>query len=278
MPLPYGQGASTLIASPSIAYPGLVLQRILTKEAINLAGSNVQVHSIIIDTVTPSTLYSISVNGFDASVTSPATVTMAQLQAQIIDRLSTIPGISGNFTIAAAGASTIGLTATQLAPNVPMVLGSGFLAVPLYGVASNFSKRVRFGRIVTGRPSWIDGMQVAGLPTAATEKVLGATQYSHGLVRDQNGLDGFVSGDPMSLVKSGQLWMEFSSAVVNPAATGSLYYRSVIDPADPEGSGKLAFGTSAPAGHTLLPGTWSLDSQTSTIADGRIVGLVTLSV
>lgn len=275
MPLPYGQGAQTLITNPSIAYPGLCLQRVLTKEAINLAGAAAQVINISIGVLTPSTLYSISINGVDASVTSPATVTMVQLQTQIIDRLSTIPSISGNYTITPSGSATIVLTATQVGFNAVAIVGAG---LSTSNIPSTTARRIRFGRIVTGRPTWIDNLQVAGLPTATTEKVLGATQYSHGLARDQSGLDGFTSGDTMSIVKSGQIWMEFSAPVVNPAAAGVLYYRSVPDVADPEGSGKLAFGTSAPTDHTLLPGTWSLDSATSTIADGRIVGLVTLSV
>lgn len=275
MPLPYGQSIATLISSPQIAYPGLVLQRDITKEAINLAGAAAQVVTIVIGTLTASTVYTITINGISTSVTSAASGTMAQLQAQIVDRLSTIPSISGNFAITTTGSDTVILTATSIAPNSTVAVGA---LLTVTNTASTVAKRIRFGRIVTGRPQWIDNLQVAGLPSASTEKVLGATQYSHGNARDQGTLGGFISGDTMSLIKSGQIWMEFSSMIVAPAAAGVLYYRSVADVNDPEGSGRLAFGTSAPTDHTLLPGTWSLDTATSTIADGRIVGLVTISV
>lgn len=275
MPLPYGQGASTLINAPSIAYPGLCVQRSLTKGTINLAGVAAQVITITIAAPVPSTVYSATIDGNNVSVTTPATVTAAQLQTQIIDRLSTIPSISGSFTIAAGTSTTIILTSTFPSYSVLATSGAG-LTIAI--TAPTTARRIRFGRILTGRPLWVETLQVAGLPTGSTEKVLGATQYSHGLVRDPGGLDGFVSGDSMSLVKEGQIWMEFSAPVVSPSSAGALYYRSVPDSTDLEGSGKLAFGITAPTDHTLLPGTWSLDSLTSTIADGRIVGLVTISV
>lgn len=270
----YGQGGQTTITNPSIAVPGLVNQRVMTKEVINLMGSAPQVITITIGSPAPATLYSIMVNGASASFTTPATITAADLQVLIIERLSVLPEVSGNFKIEAVSTTAVKLTAFVVGFDAVVAIGA---PMTVTNITSKLSGRVAFGRIVTGRSEWHDGLQVSGLPTAATEKVLGATQFSHGLAREVSGLDGFSHGEAMSLVTIGQMWMEFDAMVMSPAAGSALYYKSTKTTADQE-SGKLYFGATPPADYTLLPGVSSLDSATSTIADGRVVGLVTLSV
>lgn len=270
----YGQGGQTAIMPPSIAVPGLVNQRVITKEVVNLMGSTPQVITITIGSPAPATLYSILVNGASASFTTPATITAADLQALIIERLSVLPEVSGNFKIEPVSTTAVKLTAFVVGFDAVVAIGA---PMTVTNATSKLSGRVPFGRIVTGRLEWQDGLQVAGLPTSPTEKVLGATQFSHGLAREVSGLDGFSHGDAMSLVTVGQLWMEFNAMVVNPAAGSAMYYKSAKTATDQE-SGKLYFGATPPSDYTALPGVSALDSATTTIADGRVVGLVTLSV
>ena len=271
----YGQGGQTSLTPPSIAVPGLVLQRAMTKEAINLIGAAAQVITITVGIPAASTLYMITVNGGVASFTTPAAITATDLQTLIIDRLSVNPQISGSYRIEAISTTGVRLTALVIGfDGLVSVIGG---ATSFTNVTSVIASRCAFGRIVSGVPEWSDGLQIAGLPISAANKVLGATQFSHGLVRDLNGLDGFVHADAMSLVKSGVIWMEFNAMVVAPAIGSVLSYRSVKTGGDVE-SGKLAFGLTPPTGYTLLPGVSSLDSETTTIADGRVVGLISLSV
>jgi hypothetical protein len=270
----YGQGGQTSITKPSIAVPGLVNQRVMTKEVVNLMGSAAQVVTITIGAPAPATLYSIVVNGASASFTTPAAITAADLQALIIERLSVLPEVSGNYKIEPVSTTGVKLTAFVVGFDAVVAIDA---PMTFTNATSKLSGRVAFGRIVTGRAEWKDGLQVAGLPTAATEKVLGATQFSHGLAREVSGPNGFSHGDAMSLVTIGQVWMEFGAMVVNPPAGSALYYKSTKTAADQE-SGKLYFGATPPADYTVLPGVSSLDSEPTTIADGRVVGLVTLSV
>ena len=270
----YGQGGQTSVAAPSIAVPGLVLQRAMTKEAINLMGAAAQVITITVGIPAVSTLYTIAVNGGVVSFTTPAAITATELQTLIIDRLSVNPQISGSYRIEAISTTGVRLTALVIGfDGLVSVVGG---ATSFTNVTSVIASRVAFGRIISGLPEWSDGLQIAGLPVSAANKVLGATQFSHGGVRELNGLDGFFHGDAMSLVVSGVMWMEFNAPVVAPAVGSVLSYRSVKT-GDAE-SGKLAFGLTPPTGYTLLPGLSSLDSETTTIADGRVVGLISLSV
>ena len=270
-----GQGAQTLIGSASIAVPGLVLQRAITKSTINLMGAAAQVITITLGTPAPSTLYSIAIGSAAVSFTTPATVTAAGLQGLIVDRLSLIPQISGNYRIELISTTDVKLTAITVGLDA---VASAASPLTLTNVPSSVASRVPFGRIVSGRSAWVDGQQIAGLPIASTDKVLGATQFSHGMYRDVAGPDGFAHGDAMSLVKSGMLWMEFNAMVVAPAAGSILYYKSVKNSAFDLAAGMLYFGTAPTSDYTALPGVSSLDSETSTIADGRVVGLISLSV
>ena len=270
----YGQGGQTSVAAPSIGVPGLVLQRARTKEAINLMGAAAQVITITVGIPAVSTLYTIAVNGGVVSFTTPAAITATELQTLIIDRLSVNPQISGSYRIEAISTTGVRLTALVIGfDGLVSVVGG---ATSFTNVTSVIASRVAFGRIVAGVPEWSDGLHVAGLPVSAANKVLGATQFSHGGVRELNGLDGFAHGDAMSLVVAGVIWMEFNAPVVAPAVGSVLSYRSVKT-GDAE-SGKMAFGLTPPTGYTLLPGLSSLDSETVTIADGRVVGLISLSV
>lgn len=271
----YGLGGQTAIVAPSIAVPGLVVQRSMSREVVNLGGAAPQVITITIGTPAPSTLYSIVINGANASFTTPSAITAADLQALIVDRLSMQPAISGNFRIELVSTTGIRLTALQIGNDVAVAIGS---PMTVTNTTSALASIVPFGRIVTGRSGFDDGLTIAGLPTAATEKVLGATQFSHGLYREMGQLEGFNHGDAMSLISTGTIWMEFGAMVPETIAAGSaLYYQSVKSGADQQ-SGKLYFGATPPSGYTLLPGVCSLESPTSTIADGRVVGLVSLSV
>ena len=270
----YGQGGQSTITPPSIGVPGLVLQRARTKEAINLMGAAAQVITITIGTPAVSTLYTIAVNGGIVSFTTPAAITATELQTLIIDRLSVNPMISGSYRIEAISTTGVRLTALVIGfDGLVSVVGG---ATSFTNVTSVIASRCAFGRIVTGIPEFSDGLQIAGLPISAANRVLGATQFSHGGYRELNGLDGFAHGDAMSLVVAGVMWMEFASMVVAPAVGSLLSYRSV-KAGDPE-SGKMAFGLTPPTNFTLLPGLSTLDSETVTIADGRVVGLISLSV
>ena len=270
----YGQGGQTTITPPSIAVPGLVLQRARTKEAINLIGAAAQVITITIGIPAVSTVYTIAVNGGIVSFTTPAAVTAVELQTLIIDRLSLNPQISGSYRVEAISTTGVRLTALVIGfDGLVSVVGG---ATSFTNVTSVIASRCAFGRIVSGVPEFSDGLQIAGLPISAANRVLGATQFSHGLVRELNGLDGFSHGDAMSLVTSGVMWMEFAAMVVAPAVGSVLSYRSVKT-GDPE-SGKMAFGLTPPTNFTLLPGLSTLDSETSMLADGRVVGLISLSV
>lgn len=271
----YGQGGQSTITPPSIAVPGLVLQRAMTKEAINLIGAVPQIITITIGTPAASTLYTIAVNGATVSFTTPTTITATDLQTLMLDRLAVSPQISGTYRVEAISTTGIRLTGLVIGYDTPVNVVGG--ATSFTNVTSTIASRCAFGRIVAGVPAWSDGLQIAGLPLSATNKVLGATQFSHGGIREINGLDGFAHADAMSLVKSGVMWMEFNAMVVAPAVGSMLFYRSNKTSGDPE-SGKLAFGLTAPTDYTLLPGQSSLDSDTVTIADGRVVGLISLSV
>jgi len=270
-----GQGAQTLIGSASIAVPGLVLQRAITKASINLMGAAAQVITITLGTPAPSTLYSIAIGGGVVSFTTPATITAAGLQGLIVDRLSVIPQISGNYKIELISTTDVKLTALTVGLDAVVSVGS---PLTVTNATSSVASRVPFGRIVSGRSAWVDGLQVAGLPVSAADKVLGATQFSHGGYREVAGPDGFGHADAMSLVKSGALWMEFNAMVVAPAAGSILYYKSIKNSASDLAAGMLYFGTAPTSDYTALPGVSSLDSETSTIADGRVVGLISLSV
>ena len=271
-----GQGAQTLIGSASIAVPGLVTQRAITKSVINSMGAAPQVITITIGTPSPSTLYSIAIGGGSVSFTTPATITTTAFQQLIVDRLSVIPQVSGNFKIEIVANTWIVLTALTAGLDAVVVIGS---SLTYTNATSSMASRVPFGRIVAGRPNWVDGLQVAGLPILSTDKALGATQFSHGLFRDVAGPDGFNNADVMSLVKSGSLWMEFSSMVSYPAPSYSLlYYKSIKTNASDMATGMLYYGGSPTSEYTALPGVSSLDSETTTLADGRIVGLVSISV
>ena len=270
-----GQGAQTLVGSASVAVPGLVLQRITSKTVINLMGAAAQVITITLGTPAPSTLYSIAIGGGVVTFTTPSTITAAALQSLIVDRLSVIPQISGNYKIELISTTDVKLTALTVGLDAIVAIAS---PLTFTNVTSTIASRVPFGRIVSGRPVWSDSLQIAGLPISASDKVLGATQFSHGLYRDVAGPDGFGHADAMSLVKSGMLWMEFNAMVVAPAASSILYYKSIKNNAADLAAGMLYFGTSPTSDYTALPGTSSLDSETTTIADGRVVGLISLSV
>jgi len=271
-----GQGGQTFIGSASIAVPGLVTQRGLTKSVINLMGASAQVITITLGTPIPSNLYSLSIAGTAVSFMSSATVTAAGLQSLLVDRLSVLPQISGNYRIELISTTDVKLTALTVGLDVVVAVTA---PLTLTNVTSAMASRVPFGRIVTGSSAFSDGLQIAGLPISATDKVLGATQFSHGMYRDLGGPDGFAHADAMSLLKSGVLWVEFSAMVLNPAPAGSaLYYKSIkLSPTD-RASGQLYYGTAPTSDYTLLPGVSSLDSETTTIADGRVVGLISLSV
>lgn len=271
----YGQGGQSTITPPSIAVPGLVLQRALTKEAINLIGAVPQIITITIGTPAASTLYTITVNGGTVSFTTPAAITATDLQTLILDRLAVNPQISGTYRVEAISTTGVRLTGLVIGYDTPVSVVGG--ATTFTNVTSTIASRCAFGRIVSGIPAWSDGLQIAGLPLSAANKVLGATQFSHGGIREVNGPDGFAHGDAMSLVKSGVIWVEFNAMVVSPAVGSALYYRSAKTAPDAE-SGKLYFGLTPPTDYTLLPGVSSLDSETTTIADGRVVGLISLSV
>lgn len=270
-----GQGAQTLIGSASIAVPGLVLQRAITKASINLMGASPQVITITIGTPTPVTAYSIAIGGGVVAFTTPSTITTAAFQQLIVDRLSVIPQISGNYKIEIIANTWIVLTALTVGLDVVVSIASSLVYT---NVTSSMASRVPFGRIVSGRSAWVDGLQVAGLPLSATDRVLGATQFSHGMYRDVAGPDGFVHADAMSLLKSGVLWMEFNAMVVAPVAGSALYYKSIKNSAVDLASGMLYYGATPAADYTALPGVSSLDSETTTLADGRVVGLISLSV
>ena len=271
-----GQNGQTLIGSASIAVPGLVLQREITKSVINLVGASAQIITITMGTPSPSTVYSLSIGGGSISFTTPSTITAAALQSLIVDRLSVIPQVSGNFKIELISTTDIKLTALTIGLDAVVSIGA---PLTFTNVTSSVASRVPFGRIISGRSAWSDGLQIAGLPISATDKVLGATQFSHGMFRDLGGPDGFNHADAMSLLKSGALWMEFNAMVVNPAAAGSaLYYKSIKNSPTDLAAGQLYFGAAPTADYTLLPGVSSLDSETTMIADGRIVGLISLSV
>ena len=270
-----GQGAQTLIGTASIAVPGLVLQRVTSKAVINLMGAAAQVITITIGTPAPSTVYSIAIGGGVVTFTTPATITAAALQSLIVDRLSVIPQISGNYKIELISTTDVKLTALTVGLDAIVSIAS---PLTFTNVTSTVASRVPFGRIISGRSAWVDSLQVAGLPLSAADKVLGATQFSHGMYRDVAGPDGFGHADAMSLVKSGVLWMEFNAMVIAPAAGSALYYKSIKNSATDLASGMLYFGTAPTSDYTALPGVSSLDSETTTIADGRVVGLISLSV
>ena len=270
-----GQGAQTLIGSASIAVPGLVLQRVTSKTVINLMGAAAQVITITLGTPSPSTLYSIAIGGGVVTFTTPSTITASALQSLIVDRLSVVPQISGNYRIELISNTDVKLTALTVGLDAIVSIAS---PLTFTNVTSTVASRVPFGRIISGRPLWSDSLQVAGLPLSAADRVLGATQFSHGMYRDVAGPDGFGHADVMSLVKSGMLWMEFSAMVVAPAAGSALYYKSIKNSATDLASGMLYYGASPASDYTALPGTSSLDSETTTLADGRVVGLISLSV
>mgnify|MGYP000034612920 FL=1 len=271
-----GQGGQTFIGSASIAVPGLVTQRGLTKSVINLMGASAQVITITLGTPIPSNVYSLSIAGASVSFLTSSTVTAAGLQSLLVDRLSVLPQVSGNFKIDLISTTDVKLTALTVGLDAVVAVAA---PLTLTNVTSAMASRVPFGRILAGSATFLDGLQLAGLPLSATDKVLGVTQFSHGMFRDLGGPDGFIHGDVMSLVKSGVLWVEFNAMVPNPAPAGSaLYYKSIkLSPTD-RAAGQLYYGTAPTSDYTLLPGVSSLDSETTTIADGRVVGLISLSV
>jgi hypothetical protein len=270
----YAIGTRTRIRPVDSAVPGIFIQRNLTKEAINLAGETAQVLSLKLASATPSTEYSVTVNGFTVTFTTPATIAMPDLQALLLRKLQVVPEVSGSFVLAASGTDSVALTAVEKGVSYTAI-GTALISVAETTPAMS-AKSIACGTIVTARPDFVGGLQVCGAPSAATEKAIGATQYSHGGIRNigESDVTMFDRGDTMSLVVQGQGWMEFES-MSDGSVPGSLYYRSVPSPASPR-TGRLVYASTAPVGFVKISG--SLDSETMPIADGRIVGLVTLSL
>lgn len=269
----YAQGGPTRVQSSDIATPGMFTTKTLTKECINLADEAAQVIRLQLTAATPSVLYSVTINGFAVEFTTPSTIAMPDLQALLIEKLSLAPEVSGQFAIAKLGADSVSLTAKLSGVAYPFA-GSALIAAT-QTTAPASAKDLSCGIIVTARKSFVEGLQVCGASTSATQKPIGATQYGHALVQaDGNYLNAFGRGDAVSVVAQGQGWMQFESQA-DLSVDGNLYYRAVPSAANPI-TGRLLYSATAPAGCVAISAT--LDSETSTIADGRIVGLVTLSL
>lgn len=270
----YAMGAPLRVRPSDVALPGMFNTKVMTREAINLAGERSQVLTLKLTAATPSVDYSVTVNGFTVTFKTPATITMANLQLLLLEKLAIAPEVSGLFDIAASGADSVTLTAINSGLGYA-VSGTSLITVT-QSVAPMSARALACGTIVTGRSEYVSDLQVCGAPSAVTEKPLGATQYSHGLVHDiGEGFEtAFDRGDTLSLVSVGQGWLEFES-MADPSVNGSLFYRAVPNAGNPR-TGRLVYAASAPAGFVEINA--SLDSETTSIADGRIVGLVTLSL
>lgn len=273
-PFNYGMGGATRIRPADIATPGMFLTKNLTQEGINLAGESVQMIALKLTEATQSTDYSVTVNGYVVEFTTPATITMPDLQALLIQKLGNQPEVSGNFNIAASGTDSVILTAAF--PGMSYAFSGTALITATQTNAPMSAQSVECGIILTGRNKFVYGTRVVGAPSSLDEPAIGATQYSHGMARElgQSGVEVFHGGDMVSLVSLGQGWMRFES-IADLSVNGQLFYRSVPSVAHPK-TGQLIYAASAPVGCVPIGGT--LDSETSSIADGRIVGLVTLSL
>jgi hypothetical protein len=271
----YATGTPTRVIRPSIAHPGMFLNTVMTIEGINLADEAAQILTLTLTAATGATQYSVNVNGINVNFKTPGTITMLQLQSLLLDKLEVNPEISGIFSIAASGADSVLLTAATRGIAYPFA-GSNLIIATQTQMPFTASD-LDFGRVVTARKKFIDKLPVCGVPTATAQKALGITQRSHGGYHDYDGLAssvGLARGEVVSLVTQGQGWLEFES-VADMAIDGSLFYRAVPSAAQME-TGKLVYAISAPAGFVQFPGT--LNSETSTIADGRVVGLTTFSL
>lgn len=271
----YAQGAATRVNSPSIAVPGMMLNTVQSIEAINLADEAAQVLTLKLTAATGATDYAVTVNGYTLSFTTPATIAMADLQTLLIDKLQVNPEISGVFAIAKLGADSVTLTA--MAAGIAYAFAGTTLITVTQATAPMSAKPLGFGRVVTGRKKFVNKLPICGAPTATTQKAIGVTQRSHGGYHNfdgTNSTDGLDRGEFVSLATQGQGWLEFES-MVDYAIDGSLFYRSVPSASQLE-TGKLVYAAAAPVGFVAFPGT--VNSETSTIPDGRVVGLVTFTL
>ena len=192
MPNPiYGQGGPTRVGTVDQYLPGMALQTILTKPAINLGGSAAQVLLITVLAAVINTVYSVSINGQTATYTTGATTSIAIARSQLISALGAIPEISGNFAITTSGVDGVVLTASQRGITYPFSALSGQFTVTQTIAAAN-AQRLSAGRIVALTGGFSDGLPRIGGPTATTQRAYGATLRTHGNVRDLGEADALI--------------------------------------------------------------------------------------
>lgn len=269
----YGAGGQTRIRQSDIAYPGMFLEKTMTIEALNLAGEVPQILVVKLNSAAPNTEYAVTINGYPLTFTTPSAVTMAELQILLLNKFSAIPEVSGFFSLSITGTDSITLKADRPGQRLSFV-GSATVSVT-QTQAPQSAKGIPAGIVLTGRPDYVSGLQIAGEPSSLEEVALGVPQYNHSVPHELGQNNNFKPRQAMSLVVQGKGWLEFESPADKTLVGAKLYYRAVSSAANPN-TGRLIYAATPPDDCVEFNGV--LNSETSGIADGRIVGLVTFSL
>lgn len=273
---PRGQGLQSRVGRyPDDGFAGLIRQITNSVDAIYPIGSSSQVYTVNFGTVATNTDYTLTVNNYSLVIPSGGT---AATQAEILAVIQGDSYVGSLFTASTGAGTIIILTHRQPGATETVTIAGGAAAAT---VANPTAQSI----LPLGR--WVDLASAAnlsdlGLPgiklsVAASGQPFGIAGIStHAYPRYMDPatgeeVAGFVPGKPLTVLRSGSIWLGFESAV---GAGAAVYRRATANGA------LTKIGYSAPAAGTglvLVAGAQTTQASVLT-SDGEHIAPVELSI
>ncbi len=174
-------------------------------------------------TPTSSTVYSVTVDGITTSFTTDASATNAELEDGLLNSMRTNPEFNSRVEATLdAVANTITLTARQYLQ--PLAVSAPQFTVTRITASLPKISPIPFGRYIARKSTYVQ--DVAALPTATTDKLVGITLSNHGTEKTgmyDEAIAGYPAMSTMNAVDRTNdrkgIWVECVEANLTPDDT-----------------------------------------------------------